>query len=233
MGVFSLILFGAFAVLTSAYYPPFKESGLGDVLMREVMDKTGQDLENYLEDLDPSMNYLQLISRSYKDSDYQDSPSPRDHEYLQHSSLWANLMQGSNENEETGPQMAMLGNQKQLNRKQDNLPAYCNPPNPCPIGYTGEEGCLEEFENTASFSRDYQSQQECMCDTEHMFDCSASHMNNDLSQSDLSRIVQQFHVEDEHKSLVAKKFHVKKSYNPYLMGEKLPVAAKKGLRVRY
>lgn len=51
------------------------------------------------------------------------------------------------------------------------LPAYCNPPNPCPVGQTAEDGCIENFENTAAFSRAYQASQECMCDTEHMFDC--------------------------------------------------------------
>lgn len=34
-----------------------------------------------------------------------------------------------------------------------------------------ENGCIESFENTASFSRRYQAAQDCMCDTEHMFDC--------------------------------------------------------------
>ena len=35
------------------------------------------------------------------------------------------------------------------------LPAYCDPPNPCPIGYTAKDGCisLEDFENTSEFSR--------------------------------------------------------------------------------
>ena len=38
------------------------------------------------------------------------------------------------------------------------LPAYCDPPNPCPKGYTSEDGCIEvdEFENKAEFSRKYQ-----------------------------------------------------------------------------
>ena len=38
------------------------------------------------------------------------------------------------------------------------LPAYCDPPNPCPKGYTAEDGCIEveEFENRAEFSRKYQ-----------------------------------------------------------------------------
>lgn len=54
--------------------------------------------------------------------------------------------------------------------KSDNvLPAYCEPPNPCPLGYTAADGCLEEFENSAEFSRNYQANQECICDQEHMF----------------------------------------------------------------
>jgi len=36
------------------------------------------------------------------------------------------------------------------------LPAYCDPPNPCPLGYTKEDGCIEDFENTSDFSRNYQ-----------------------------------------------------------------------------
>ena len=38
------------------------------------------------------------------------------------------------------------------------LPAYCDPPNPCPKGYTAEDGCIEmdDFENEAEFSRKYQ-----------------------------------------------------------------------------
>ena len=74
------------------------------------------------------------------------------------------------------------------------LPAYCDPPNPCPAGYTAEDGCIqmEEFENKAEFSRKYQvrgsdddnidddyddmmmmlqASQNCMCDSEHMFSC--------------------------------------------------------------
>lgn len=59
--------------------------------------------------------------------------------------------------------------------KSDNaIPSYCDPPNPCPIGYTTEDGCLEEFVNSASFSRDYQANQQCSCDNEHsLFNCAA------------------------------------------------------------
>ena len=51
------------------------------------------------------------------------------------------------------------------------LPAYCDPPNPCPIGYDAKDGCIEDFENTSEFSRNYQARQNCLCDSEHMFNC--------------------------------------------------------------
>jgi len=67
------------------------------------------------------------------------------------------------------------------------LPAYCNPPNPCPVGHTADDGCLEIFENTAAFSRAYQASQDCMCDTEHMFDCHASSSSQEADdESDLN-----------------------------------------------
>ncbi|CAG2061313.1 unnamed protein product [Timema podura] len=82
-----------------------------------------------------------------------------------------------------------------------------------------------------------------MCDTEHMFDCPVSSgrdlqgsngaPGSELTDSDINRIMEQFQVTDQHKSLVAKKFHVKKDSNPFLRGEKLPVAAKKGINVNY
>lgn len=37
-----------------------------------------------------------------------------------------------------------------------------------------EDGCIMDFQNTAAFSRAYQDSQECMCDSEHMFDCEGS-----------------------------------------------------------
>ena len=64
------------------------------------------------------------------------------------------------------------------------LPAYCDPPNPCPIGYTAQDGCIEmvQFENKAEFSRKYQAAQDCMCDTEHMFSCPDPAMDNVYKQ---------------------------------------------------
>ncbi|XP_077675062.1 neuroendocrine protein 7B2-like isoform X3 [Eretmochelys imbricata] len=52
----------------------------------------------------------------------------------------------------------------------DNIPkdfsedqGYPDPPNPCPIGKTADDGCLENTPDTAEFSREYQLHQ-------HLFD---------------------------------------------------------------
>lgn len=66
------------------------------------------------------------------------------------------------------------------------VPSYCDPPNPCPIGFTAEDGCLEEFINSASFSREYQAKQQCSCDNEHsLFNCASpvSTVRNDIYPS--------------------------------------------------
>uniref|UniRef100_A0A1B6CRY9 Neuroendocrine protein 7B2 n=1 Tax=Clastoptera arizonana TaxID=38151 RepID=A0A1B6CRY9_9HEMI len=225
---FSVCLMVAMFSGALAYLSTGKEHFLTDSLLREVVDRMGRDLA------DSYLDYSRGDDLSY----YQDSPNPslRDQEYLQHSSLWGHqyMTGGSGEGKQRLKPDGTLQNQKQV-KTDATLPAYCNPPNPCPVGYSGmEDGCLEQFENTAAFSREYQSAQDCMCDSEHMFDCSPRDtQNTDLTESELDRIVQQFQVEDQHKNLVAKKFHVKKSSNPFLFGEKLPVAAKKGLNVVY
>lgn len=100
-----------------------------------------------------------------------------------------------------------------------------------------ENGCLEDFENTASFSRRYQAAQDCMCDTEHMFDCPNTSEDVDREDYEFNRFLQQAMVDPtfQHKNLVAKKYNINKDpgLNPFLTGEKLPVAAKKGHNVFY
>jgi len=62
----------------------------------------------------------------------------------------------------------------QVLKSDSAVPAYCDPPNPCPLGYRAEDGCLEQFVNSASFSREYQAKQQCSCDNEHsLFNCAA------------------------------------------------------------
>lgn len=91
-------------------------------------------------------------------------------------------------------------------KTEASLPAYCQPPNPCPVGFTEKQGCTTNFENTAAFSREYQASQECMCDGEHMFDCpgptDANQPSRQMSAKLESFLARQF----GDKSYMAKKF---------------------------
>lgn len=218
---------------------PEKDHYFSDALLREILDM-GKDLP------DPSevLSQLALMSRASDDleaeqMDYDSlldgnpNPSIRDQEYLQHSSLW-------------GHQYVSGGGDETQHRSKTHiktdasLPAYCNPPNPCPHGYTEENGCISDFENTAAFSREYQTAQECMCDCEHMFDCPSEDTSEEqrpMASNLKTLLARQFHP-SEHKNLVSKKFQPQSGnnnddnyFNPYLQGEKLPVAAKKGSNV--
>ncbi|KAJ8681258.1 hypothetical protein QAD02_017045 [Eretmocerus hayati] len=177
--------------------------------------------------------------------------SIRDQEYLRHSSLWStNEHQDDDDDEdEVGSPIGYVKSNerhkikpaalKQLlaneagsassgtgaggkggnGRPESQLPAYCTPPNPCPVGYTAENQCIENFENSAGFSRDYQSSQDCMCDSEHMLQCPNSvdlDSGIPITNSDFEQIVERF-----------------QENNPYFHGEKLPIAAKKGINVLY
>jgi len=102
--------------------------------------------------------------------------------------------------------------------KSSLLPAYCDPPNPCPKGYTQQDGCLEMFDNKAEFSRQFQSSQSCMCDTEHMFSCPQNDMNIfNKRADDLELPANPFGEDDLDLN------------NPFLAGQQLPIAAKKGV----
>lgn len=53
-------------------------------------------------------------------------------------------------------------------KSDEDLPAYCDPPNPCPIGVMSDDCDPRPFEIfSAQFSKEYQEQQNCMCDDDH------------------------------------------------------------------
>lgn len=52
------------------------------------------------------------------------------------------------------------------------VPHYCDPPNPCPLGYdSGYKGCDSSVLDTVQFNRDFMTSQQlrrlCPCDSEH------------------------------------------------------------------
>lgn len=197
---------------------------MSDVLLRDFVDRMSKDFADaadiYIDPLPMSdmPAQLALMARASKDLEAEQldydalslldgnpNPSLRDQEYLQHSSLWGHQYVSGGAGE--------LPHRLKPQVKTDaSLPAYCNPPNPCPVGYSEDMGCTSDFENTAAYSREYQASQECMCDGEHMFNCPGQQQNEGTPQleSDLeSFLARQFHT-SEHKNLVAKKFHSKK-----------------------
>lgn len=261
-------------VSATAYTELHSPYTLTHALLREVVEKMGQAADDYLK-----YPTGRRVTKEDEDErripvDYEALLDPqeamiRDQEYLQHSSLWGHqyMAGGAGEGKQ---RLKPDGSMKNIHEvKTDSvLPAYCDPPNPCPLGYDGDDGCLENFVNTAAFSREYQAAQDCMCDTEHMFGCPSSSrhdeinalaqsiQNEGLTDHTLNRIMEDLQIDDQHKSLVAKKHHnsqVHNKYlrelraetqklaikaaasrdvaNPYLKGEKLPIVAKKGSHV--
>jgi len=144
-------------------------------------------LEDLIEDLERQNQYPDY---QYSDQVYDAAPTPV--RALHQEDLRTATRQG-----------------KQI--KSSMLPAYCDPPNPCPLGYTAQDGCIEDFENNSEFSQKYQASQNCMCDTEHMFACpQAKQQGGGLS------FLGGFPSVEEVK-------------NPFLAGAKLSIAAKKGM----
>ncbi|XP_045479694.1 uncharacterized protein LOC123684466 isoform X2 [Harmonia axyridis] len=202
---------------------------LPEIFLEQLADRIQRENDLSYLDID---NSNPLGSRSLEeerfdplDYDLGDAPlhpSIRDQEYLKHSSLWSSKYSGGQSagGMDQQPHSATLGI---TTKAKNTLPAYCNPPNPCPVGFGAEEGCLEDFENTAAFSRRFQDAQDCMCDAEHMFDCPSNRdpfLDNSMdgfNGFEFNSFVQQ-QLQDN-------------SMNPFLFGERLPVAAKKGNRV--
>nr|XP_022901344.1 uncharacterized protein LOC111414271 [Onthophagus taurus] len=259
---FTVLLYGV-----SAFYGADKESFLARDILRDLVSRMGkedlfdqsqvfldyQPVESRYSPMTDTRSLAKALDEEEEEqlfpldydsfgSDININPSLRDQEFLEHSTLWGSQLMsgGAGEGKQRLKPDAIYKNHMEV-KSDTTLPAYCNPPNPCPLEYTSEQGCLEEFENTASFSRRYQASQNCMCDSEHMFYCPdmVSRENNletamdDLNNLDFNNFLRQVDPMFQHKNLAAKKFHAKKSYreNPFLTGEKLPVAAKKGNNV--
>ncbi|XP_042901707.1 neuroendocrine protein 7B2 isoform X2 [Parasteatoda tepidariorum] len=200
-----------------------------DSLLREFVNRNGAEdasFDEYLNGL-PSAN-AQTDVKDYpsfearRDDILERDMNIRDEEYLEHSSLSGQKsMQGGN-----GEGYKLLKPDGSISNHQfiktDSLPAFCNPANPCPLGFKAEDGCLEEFENTARFSRQYQAAQNCLCDSEHMFDCQGASRENEIDV-----LARSFENEGLADATLDKLMQNMDSPNPFLEGEKLPVVAKK------
>lgn len=179
------------------------------------------------------------------DSDLFSRASLRDPEFIeQYPSLWGyqSVSGGTGE-----------GKQQPKEVKTDKvLPAYCNPPNPCPIGYTADDNCVETFENTLDNNRRLLKQQDCPCDAEHMWSCPETDHNIKASDGSYADWMEQMNKpnSDLEDNMTLKKREKKgsthmryrrdneriinmmksrlESLNPYFKGQHREIAAKKG-----
>ncbi|CAF2754691.1 unnamed protein product [Rotaria sp. Silwood2] len=60
----------------------------------------------------------------------------------------------------------------------EELSSYCNPPNPCPLGFEADDCDISPMSTfTSEYSQLYQSEQNCQCDNAHE-KCSANRIFN-------------------------------------------------------
>lgn len=95
--------------------------------------------DSYLEYQDKPKEIPLELPADYDSMDtLNPNPSIRDQEYLQHSSLWSH-QHITNNDKVNDRQRIKPGSVKNIkNEKENALPAYCTPPNPCPVGYTSK-----------------------------------------------------------------------------------------------
>ncbi|MPC15112.1 hypothetical protein E2C01_007895 [Portunus trituberculatus] len=134
-----------------------------DAFLREMVAKMGSGMA------DPAKDYLDVPSQGLRSlaegispramKDMPDISLPLDYDALEHSP--------SIRDQEYLSHSSLLGSI---------------------LGNYASDGCLEDFENTAAFSRDYQAVQDCMCDTEHMFECTDSTQDSEITA--LARSIQ-------------------------------------------
>lgn len=120
-----------------------QEDILPELFLEQLADRIQSENDlSYLDINNPNaLGSRSLEEERYDPLDYDlgDAPlhpSIRDQEYLKHSSLWSSKYSGdisagtSDQNHHP--------TQLSATKTKNTLPAYCNPPNPCPVGFGGE-----------------------------------------------------------------------------------------------
>jgi len=104
------------------------------------------------------------------DSDQYISALTRDEEQEIHSPFITGFKYVSGGAGEGRQHLSPSGNipNKPEVKTDEELPAYCAPPNPCPLGFEADDcdaSPMTKF--TAEYSRLYQTEQDCQCDNDH------------------------------------------------------------------
>ncbi|KAM8703551.1 hypothetical protein ACLKA7_008212 [Drosophila subpalustris] len=271
------MLIGCFALLLGGFSGvqgfQSKDSIFADVLLSELLNRMDNDMQVGYYDVDnegdlavaaaaaaaassADKDNVDLVSRSeyarlcdggadcVLQQGNSNNPSLRDQEFMQHSSLWGHQYV-------TGGMGEGQSRYNTIVKTDASLPAYCNPPNPCPEGYDMETqggNCINDFDNTAIYSREFQAAQDCTCDNEHMFDCADQEngggAGGEADNSEMNAAVEKFLMQqfgndnglNSANAVVKKAGHMAGLRmdalpNPFLQvgpDDRLPIAAKKG-----
>jgi hypothetical protein len=147
------------------------DTDLNELLYQKTLEAIAQEAQKYHDDSEEySEDYLEYSEPiSFNGIE---SRSNGNFELQSHSALgdgYQYIQGGAGEGEQHLQPDGSLHNKEVVKTDQD-LPSYCNPPNPCPIGYKGPAGDCDPRpykEFTAEFSKEYQQSQDCMCDDDH------------------------------------------------------------------
>merc|ERR1712127_33824 len=236
-----------FKLMSPVEYPSNRQGNLYDTDVNELLyqktlealSQAAQESEEgyYNNNEDFNDDYLAIDPEEYDEI----RTNHRDYETPSHSSLGEGFQYVQGGAGEGAQHLHPDGSALNTNevKTDEELPAYCNPPNPCPIGYHGEECDSRPYkEFTAEYSKYHQEIQDCMCDDDHN-DCS-NHINK-KSSDDYTKYIKdlQLNKKDERFSaVVAKKsprmkrdLSRQQKFNPYLQGELLNHVAKKSVPV--
>lgn len=121
------------------------------MMIRNIIDRMSNELVDAADSYLDYQDDIHVNDDFYKGNEYSGkipfdydrfdelnpNPSTRDQEYLKHSTLVSN--QQLNDNSDSSHKIELAGHKGIKEEKNKNpLPAYCTPPNPCPIGYTSK-----------------------------------------------------------------------------------------------
>ena len=164
--------------LNLLYSPSNKQGSLYDDTLAALEDAIAEDNESSDENYDANDFESEDSSQPSQNNYFDDSikTDARDEESESHSSLGSGFQYvsgGAGEGKQHLTPDGHMSNKDEVKSDED-LPAYCHPPNPCPVGYVGEDCDSRPYEEfTSEYSKRYQEQQNCMCDDDHN-DCHKS-----------------------------------------------------------
>jgi len=147
------------------------------------LQEAGSDYQALQDDDAALMQDVQPHNHEHMGTE-QSSAEIRDSESIQHGSHFGtdgfiHMSGGAGEGQQHLTPNGEVNNLKEEGKSavksDESLPFYCHPSNPCPKGYTAEQGCQLGIEDTAEAQRTWitkmQEEGFCSCDREHMFNC--------------------------------------------------------------